>query len=63
VVLPNWPSQCWWVDMMSLCEDVSELPKEDVFERVKDGSWQVVGNLSFVPLVCMLNGSKGAQSC
>jgi hypothetical protein len=63
VVLPNWPSQCWWVDMMSLCEDVLELPKEGVFERVKDGSWQVVGNLSFVPLVCMLNGSKGAQSC
>jgi hypothetical protein len=58
VVLPDWPSQCWWVGMMSMCTVKLELPKLNTFEVVRDGSWQMVGGLSFTPIVCVLDGRR-----
>ena len=43
---------------MSMCTVKLELPKLNTFEVVRDGSWQMVGGLSFTPIVCVLDGRR-----
>ena len=57
LLVPWWPSQHWWPDLMRMCTRVWRFPVEEpLFERVKDGEWSVVtGRLSFEPIVCVVD--------
>ena len=61
VVVPDWPSQSWWLDLRSLAIHTAPFPFQSVFERVKDGQWQDVPHKSFRPLLVLLDGCTGAD--
>lgn len=42
VVVPEWPSQAWWREMVSMMEYRWYFPARAVFERVVDGEWRPV---------------------
>ena len=56
VVVPDWPSQSWWLDLQALAVYTVPFPFQSVFERVKDGQWQDVPHKSFRPLLVLLDG-------
>ena len=55
LIVPNWPSQAWWADLMALKTVVLEFPDGPVFERVCDGEWQPVTRMSFRPLAVVVS--------
>ena len=57
VVVPDWPSQAWWRDLVSMSVAWWHFPEREVFERVSDGEWQVVTKMSFRPVVVVLDGT------
>ena len=57
VVVPDWPSQAWWQDLVSMSVCWWYFPEREVFERVSDGEWQVVTKMSFRPVVVVLDGT------
>jgi hypothetical protein len=62
VVVPNWPSQCWWPDMMDIAIQVTPFPNDGpVFERVKDKVWQPVTTTSFLPLAVTVHPGRCRQ--
>jgi hypothetical protein len=61
MVVPNWPSQFWWVKLQSMLISAWTLPRWGVFERVQDGSWVTVDTTSFQPFVCVVSGRKGKK--
>ena len=56
VVVPDWPSQAWWRDLVSMSVAWWYFPEREVFERVLDGEWQLVTKMSFRPVVVVLDG-------
>ena len=58
VVVPMWPSQCWWREMFSMMVSWYYLPTNQPFERVKDGEWMQVTSMSFTPILVLLDGSQ-----
>ena len=56
VIVPEWPSQCWWQNMISLARHISPFPMWPVFERVADGEWVPVTRMPFRPLLVVLDG-------
>ena len=54
--MPDWPSQAWWRDLVSMSVTWWYFPEREVFERVLDGEWQVVTKMSFRPVVVVLDG-------
>jgi hypothetical protein len=58
MVVPNWPSQCWWVKLQRMLLYSWVCSKHGMFERVQDGDWVPVSNTSFQPLVCLVSGRK-----
>ena len=56
IIVPHWPSQAWWADLMALKTVVVEFPEGPVFERVLDGTWQPVTKMSFRPLAVVVSG-------
>ena len=47
IIVPDWPSQAWWPDLMEMSISVLTLGPLPVFERVTDGTWQPVTKQSF----------------
>ena len=58
VIVPEWPSQCWWREVMSMMVAWRYFPSNRPFERVKDGQWSRVVSMSFRPLLVLLDGSQ-----
>ena len=56
VIIPEWPSQCWWQTMMSLARHITPFPMWPVFESVVDGEWAPVYRMPFRPLLVVLDG-------
>ena len=47
IIVPDWPSQAWWPELMELSEVVLAFEHGPVFERVRDKEWQPVTKQSF----------------
>ena len=58
VIVPEWPSQCWWQSMLSLAKYTVPFPMWPVFERVQDGEWSPVTRMPFRPLIAVLDGTR-----
>ena len=58
VIVPDWPSQCWWREMVSMLVNWHYFPIQRPFERVKDGQWMRVMSMSFRPMIVLLDGSQ-----
>ena len=58
MVMPDWPSQCWWREMLSMMVAWQYFPHRQPFERVKDGEWVRVESMSFRPILVLLDGSR-----
>ena len=61
VVVPEWPSQCWWQTMMALARHITAFPMWPVFECVVDGRWEPVTRMPFQPLLVVLDGRRGER--
>ena len=46
----------WWVEMCSMSVATWYFPHKAVFERVRDGQWLEIKQLSFWPIACRLDG-------
>ena len=57
-VVPYWPSQHWWADLMSLSVAVLEFPGGTVFEQMCGTDWQPVVQQSFRPVAVVLDASR-----
>ena len=62
VIVPEWPSQCWWQSLMSLARFISPFPMWPVFECIVDGAWQPVHRMPFRPLLAVLDGELVGRS-
>ena len=58
MVVPDWPSQCWWREMLSMVSSWHYFPTSQPFERVKDGEWMRVTSMSFKAILVLLDGSQ-----
>ena len=60
IVVPRWPSQHWWVELMSMTLHVVEFPPHSPsFERIVDGQWQTVEQSSFRAMAVVVDGRMG----
>ena len=50
IIVPNWPSQSWWPDLMEMQSAILAFPSGPVFERIRDRSWTPVTKQSFQAL-------------
>ena len=62
IVVLEWPSQCWWPDLMRDAVHTMSFPAGPVFERVCDGEWQSVSVTSFRPLAVTLHASRWREA-
>ena len=68
VIVPEWPSQCWWRELVSMAVTWWHFPEREIFERVVDGDWRKVqqgqavfkwgrvNKMSFTPVAVVLDG-------
>ena len=58
IIVPEWPSQAWWVKMMQMSVGCAQFQGMTVFERVKDSRLQpVTKTISFRPLMVAIDGT------
>ena len=58
IIVPEWPSQAWWVKMMQMSVGCAQFQGMTVFERIKDSRLQpVTKTISFRPLMVAIDGT------
>ena len=60
VIVPQWPSQLWWVEAMSMAAKVVVLPKH-CFQYVKDGTMTVVDRMPFQAVALLVDGQPSTH--
>ena len=60
IIVPQWPSQSWWVNLAAITVDYVTLSRRPVFERPsEDGQWQPVTKQSFTAMAVAVDGAVG----
>ena len=63
LILPNWPSQTWWVRLMEMVVRIYEFPERVVFERPVRYGWKDVPVQSFQPIAVVVDGATLPAGC
>ena len=58
LIVPNWPSQSWWVQLEKMTVERIGFTELPVFERVVDGQWQPVTKSSFAAQIVAVDGAR-----
>jgi hypothetical protein len=60
IIVPQWPSQSWWVNLAAIAVNYVTLSRRPVFERPsEDGQWQPVTKQSFTAMAVAVDGAVG----
>ena len=57
IIVPQWPSQSWWVLLWRMAVGYTVLFNRPVFERFESGQWQPVEKQSFAAVAVAIDGS------